>query len=137
MLNNPRWGRTWRALSFAKRAGNRWQRSWSTGRERSAASATSWRVGRDCVAKRSVILRSEPLSRLVAVLGLCAASILRNNATPKGRSYETQRADSRSGLMPLQHPILGQNVSCVASGVSLRLVWRRHGMVLDQIILKS
>ena len=47
VLRNAPCRRTWRALSSAKRAGNRSQRSWSTRRsELSAASATSWRVGR-------------------------------------------------------------------------------------------
>ena len=67
VLRNPRCQRMWLALSSAKPAGNRWQRSWSTGRELSAASATSWRVGRDCVAKRKQVLKTEPPS----VGGVC------------------------------------------------------------------
>jgi len=59
VLRNPRWQKRSRALSFARRAGNTWQRLWSRRRERSAVSAISSRVGPDCVAKRRPILKTK------------------------------------------------------------------------------
>jgi len=62
VLISPRYQKTWRALSSARRVASGWQRSWSTRNERSAASAISWRAGRACVAKKRPISTTEPLS---------------------------------------------------------------------------